>query len=85
MKEKREWQLQDAKNRFSNLVDKAKNIGPQIVTKHGEEAVVVLSISEYRKLVKPKLNIIKFFQKSPLADYDIDLERNKELPREVSL
>ncbi|MBN2001217.1 type II toxin-antitoxin system prevent-host-death family antitoxin, partial [candidate division KSB1 bacterium] len=29
------WQLQDAKNRFSNLVEKAKNIGPQIVTKHG--------------------------------------------------
>ena len=34
------WQLQDAKNRFSNLVDKAKNYGPQIVTKHGKETVV---------------------------------------------
>ncbi len=79
------WQLQDAKNKFSSLVDKAKNIGPQIVTKHGEEAVVVLSISEYRKLVRPKLNIIKFFQKSPLTDSCIDLARNKELPRDISL
>ncbi|MDZ7724617.1 MAG: type II toxin-antitoxin system Phd/YefM family antitoxin [candidate division KSB1 bacterium] len=79
------WQLQDAKNKFSNLVEKAKTIGPQIVTKHGEEAVVVLSISEYRKLLKPKQNIISFFRKSPLADYSIDLERNKEFPREVSL
>ena len=82
---KNSWQLQDAKNRFSNLVEKAKNIGPQIVTKHGEEAVVVLSISEYRKLLKPEQNITRFFQKSPLADYDIDLERKKEFPREVSL
>jgi len=79
------WQLQDAKNRFSNLVDKAKNFGPQIVTKHGEEAVVVLSISEYKKLVKPKMNIVKFFQKSPLSNYDIDFGRNKELPREIIL
>lgn len=79
------WQLQDAKNRFSNLVDKANNIGPQIVTKHGKEAVVVLSISEYKKLVKPKINIIKFFQKSPLSDFDIDFKRGKELPREITL
>ena len=79
------WQLQDAKNKFSNLVDKAQNFGPQIVTKHGEEAVVVLSISEYKKLIKPKMNIIKFFQKSPLSDFDIDFKRRKELPREITL
>ena len=82
---KNSWQLQDAKNKFSNLVEKAKNNGPQIVTKHGEETVVVLSISDYRKLVKPQQNIIDFFQKSPIADYDLDLERKKEFPREVSL
>ncbi len=79
------WQLQDAKNKFSSLVDKAKSSGPQIVTKHGEETVVVLSISEYKKLVKPKMDIIKFFQKSPLSYIDIDLERKKELPREITL
>ena len=79
------WQLQDAKNRFSNLVEKAKNFGPQIVTKHGKEAVVVLSISDYKKLVKPKMNIVKFFQKSPLSDYDIDFKRKKESPREITL
>lgn len=79
------WQLQDAKNRFSNLVEKAKNFGPQIVTKHGKEAVVVLSISDYKKLVKPKMNIVKFFQKSPLSNYDIDFKRMKESPREITL
>ena len=79
------WQLQEAKNKFSSLVDKAKNSGPQIVTKHGEEAVVVLDISEYKKLLKPKLNLVQFFQKSPLATNDLDLERSKVLPREIAL
>ncbi|MEA3285946.1 MAG: type II toxin-antitoxin system Phd/YefM family antitoxin [Candidatus Marinimicrobia bacterium] len=79
------WQLQEAKNKFSSLVDKAKNSGPQIVTKHGEEAVVVLDISEYKKLLKPKMNLVQFFQNSPLATDDLNLERNKELPREIAL
>lgn len=79
------WQLQDAKNKFSSLVDKAKNSGPQIVTKHGEEAVVVLSISEYKKLLKPEMDLVKFFQKSPLFELNIDLDRKKELPREINL
>jgi len=79
------WQLQEAKNKFSSLVDKAKNSGPQFVTKHGEEAVVVLDISEYKELLKPKMNLIQFFQNSPLATDDLDLERDKELPREIAL
>lgn len=61
------WQLQDAKNKFSNLVDKAQHNGPQIVTKHGKDAVVILSIDEYYKLIKPKTNLVNFFQSSPLA------------------
>jgi prevent-host-death family protein len=37
------WQLQEAKNKFSNLVETAQRKGPQIVTKHGKEAVVVVT------------------------------------------
>jgi prevent-host-death family protein len=36
------WALQDAKNKFSELVDKAVGDGPQVVTRHGKETVVVL-------------------------------------------
>lgn len=79
------WQLQDAKNKFSNLVEQAQHKCPQIVTKHGKEAVVVLSIDEYNKLVKPKSNLVKFFQKSPLAKHDIDLKRNTDIPRDIEL
>ncbi|MDH4317139.1 MAG: type II toxin-antitoxin system Phd/YefM family antitoxin [Desulfobulbaceae bacterium] len=79
------WQLQDAKNKFSKLVDNAQHKGPQIVTKHGKDAVVVLSIDEYQKLTKPRTNLVNFFQKSPLAKEDIDFSRSKENPREIEL
>ncbi|MDO9041785.1 MAG: type II toxin-antitoxin system Phd/YefM family antitoxin [Desulfocapsaceae bacterium] len=79
------WQLQDAKSRFSSLVDRAQHNGPQVVTKHGKDAVVVLSIDEYKKLIKPKTNLVKFFQSSPLAKEDLDLARSKEVPRGIEL
>ncbi|MCC6831746.1 MAG: type II toxin-antitoxin system Phd/YefM family antitoxin [Thermoleophilia bacterium] len=44
------WQLQDAKQRFSRLVDTARTDGPQVVTRHGREVAVVLSIEDYRRL-----------------------------------
>lgn len=79
------WQLQEAKNKFSNLVTQAQEIGPQIVTKHGQVAVVVLSAKEYEKLIKPKKNLVQFFQDSPLAQEDLCIERSKEKPREILL
>lgn len=79
------WQLQDAKNKFSKLVDKAQHNGPQIVTKHGKEAVVVLSIDEYKKLIQPKVSLVNFFQTSPLAQEDLDLTRSKATPRDIEL
>ena len=77
------WQLQDAKNRFSELVEKAITLGPQTVTKRGIETVVVLSVEEYKKLTRPKSDLIDFFKSSPLHDVEIDLERNKDFPREI--
>ena len=44
------WQLQDAKARFSEVVRKAQEEGPQRVTVHGREAVVILSVDEYQRL-----------------------------------
>lgn len=79
------WQLQDAKNKFSNLVDKAQHHGPQVVTKHGKDAVVILSIDEYKELIKPKMNLVKFLQNSPLSKEDLDISRSKEIPRSIVL
>jgi antitoxin Phd len=49
------WQLQEAKSRFSDLVNTAMTLGAQTVTKHGKPAVVVMSVEEYdRKFGKRK-------------------------------
>jgi prevent-host-death family protein len=79
------WQLQDAKNRFSEVVKKALANGPQIVTKRGVETVIVLSVKEYRKLKRPKNSLVDFFKESPLRDMDIDMTRSKESAREIDL
>lgn len=79
------WQLQEAKNKFSNLVDKARHDGPQIVTRHGRESVVVLAIEDYRKLGRPKSDLLSFFKSSPLYGLDIDLARDKSSSRDVEL
>ncbi|NEV78032.1 type II toxin-antitoxin system Phd/YefM family antitoxin [Rhodopseudomonas sp. BR0C11] len=45
----RRWSMQDAKNRFSELVEAARR-NPQTVTKHGEPAVVVMDVAEFERL-----------------------------------
>ena len=79
------WQLQEAKNKFSKLVEKAQHEGPQFVTKHGKESVVILSIEEYKKIVKPKSNLFQFIQTSPLSKTLINIERDKSPGRDIEL
>lgn len=81
----KKWQLQDAKNRFSELVRKAAEEGPQTVTKHGKDSVVVLSAEDYRRLERPKTSLIEFFQNSPLSQSDLDISRDKSTSRDVEL
>jgi len=79
------WQLQEAKNKFSNLVDKARHDGPQVVTRHGKESVVIIAIEDYQKLNKPTSDLISFFKKSPLSDINLDLTRDKSSSRDIEL
>lgn len=79
------WQLQEAKNRLSEVVDKAISQGPQIVSRRGKEAVIILSIEDYRKINKPKKNLVEFFRESPLHGLDLDINRSSDLPRKIKL
>lgn len=77
------WQLQEAKNRFSEVVDEALAHGPQIVTRHGQEVAVILSYAEYKQMQKAQLPLGEFVRQSPLAGVeDLDLERDDSAPRE---
>ena len=79
------WQLQEAKSKFSQLVEDAMHKEPQIVTKHGDNAVVVLSFEEYTKITKPKTDLVKFLRDSPLAEAALEITRSKDTPRDISL
>jgi len=81
----REWQLQEAKNRLSQVVDSALHDGPQTITLRGKPAAVVVSFDEYRRLTLPRTGLAQFFRQSPLHDIELDLSRSADLSREVEL
>lgn len=79
------WQLQEAKNKLSQVVDHALQVGPQIITLRGKEAAVVLSFEEYKRLTKTDTGLVDFFRGSPLVGEDLDLERSTDTGRDVDL
>jgi prevent-host-death family protein len=82
----RVWQIQEAKNKFSEVVAEALKNGPQVITKRGVETVILISYDEYRREMLSKKKLSAFFRESPLAKTDIDLRRDKGGPRtDVSL
>ena len=79
------WQLQEAKNRLSELVRKARQEGPQVITLHGRDAAVVVSAREYQRMARPKGNLVEFVRKSPLAGAALDIGRSRDTGRPVRL
>lgn len=79
------WQLQQAKAHFSQVVKEAIANGPQEISLHGKPAVMLISISEYERLTKPKQSFIEFLRQSPLVGINILIKRNKSQTRKVDL
>ncbi len=79
----RVWQLQEAKNRLSEVVEKASHEGPQRITKRGQTAAVVVSVNDYERLKRQKEDLVSFLRRAPLRN--VDLERSKDVPREMTL
>ena len=80
------WQLQDAKNRLSEVVRKASQEGPQVITVRGEDAVVVVAADEYGKLTRrSNASLAEFFRKSPLGGVTLDIQRSRDTGRRVKL
>ena len=77
--------LQDAKARLSEVVKKAAQEGPQHITLHGEPAAVVLSEADYQRMRKRPKRFIDFIRNSPLKGVELDLTRDRSMPRKVSL
>lgn len=83
------WKLEDAKNQFSRVVREALTGRPQRVTRGGRDAVVVIAAEEYERLTRPRIGLVDFLQKSPLAEAlaagDLDLTRSRDSARDVDL
>ena len=77
------WQLQEAKNQFSLVVDSALSRGAQTITRHGEPTVVVISVADYKKLHARRKKLVDVLQPCPVKD--MDLKRVRDYPREAAL
>lgn len=84
-KRKSVWQLQEAKQCFSQVVRSAELEGPQQITKSGVESAWLISAKDYSNLTKQQGSLVDFFQNSPHRDLEIPVERRKDLPRRIQL
>lgn len=75
------WQVQEAKNKFSEMLDAALKRGPQIITRRGEKTAIVLSYAQYRRMQSKQMKVAEFFLKSPLVGSELELKRDKSMPR----
>jgi prevent-host-death family protein len=78
------WQLQEAKSRFSEVVDLTLTEGPQMVTRRGEEAVVILAADEYRRLSGQTPRLMDCLLNAPRGE-PLVLERSPEAIRDIAL
>jgi antitoxin Phd len=78
------WQVQEAKTRLSEVIEEANRVGPQIITRHGSERAVVLSIADYRALTAHKPDLREYLLGGPKID-SFEVERGHDTGREINL
>jgi len=79
------WTVAEAKAKFSEVIDKARNSGPQAITKHGRTAAIVVSAEEWERKTRRPGNLAEFFAESPLRGSGLKAPRTKDGPRKVEL
>ncbi len=82
------WQLQSAKARFSEVFRKARNEGPQRITRQGKEGVIMVAEEQYDRLVgksRQPQNIVDFFRQSPMMGLKLNLKRDRSPARKLVL
>jgi prevent-host-death family protein len=80
-----QWTVAEAKARFSEVVERARETGPQVVTRNGRDAVVVVSIDEWERKTRRVGSLVDFFAASPLRGSGVDVKRSRSKFRDVDL
>jgi len=81
---KHDWQLHEAKARFSELFRRVRTEGPQRIVKHGSEAVVVIAAEQYESAatrVRQARTLLEFFRAAPGGAGTLDLTRKRDVTR----
>jgi prevent-host-death family protein len=78
------WQVQDAKTRFSEVIERARTEGPQTITRHGRERAVVLSVEDYRALAAHRPDFRAYLLGGPKVD-DFSIRRDRDTGRKIEL
>lgn len=78
----KEWQLQEAKQRFSELIRAVETDGPQSVTRHGKGVAVVLDVDTFHRVAWEPADFKQFLTEGPSFD-DLEIERD-ETPAPVA-
>ncbi len=78
------WQVNEAKGRFSELIERARNEGPQVITRHGKDRAILLSVEDYEKLEAAKPDFKAYLLSGPRVE-DFEVERPADRGREIDL
>jgi prevent-host-death family protein len=86
------WQIQEAKQRFSEMIRAVRSQGPQVITRHGEDIAVVIDVSEFHRLTRAAVNLTDVLLGGPKVDdsvadvfAEIEAGRKADLGRPVDL
>lgn len=70
------WQLQDAKNKLSEVVDTSIRKGPQIISRRGHNTAVVISYEDYQKYIAPKKGLVEVLRSGNLDELDLTRDQS---------
>jgi prevent-host-death family protein len=79
------WTVAEAKAKFSEIIERAMSEGPQIITRNGHQAAVVVGAEEWQRKTQRVGNLAEFFAASPLRESGLKIRRQKQRPRKISL
>lgn len=83
-KEDTNWTVAGAKARLSEVIERAQS-APQTITRNGKPSVVVVSAEEWQRKTVRRGTLAEFLMDSPLRGADLDLERQRDEPRDLRL
>jgi prevent-host-death family protein len=78
------WTVANAKAKLSEVIERAQSV-PQTITRNGKPSVVVVSAEEWQRKTARKGSLAEFLMESPLRGTDLDVERQRDEPRDLPL